>query len=238
MPDDAQQFRFGASRAFGPLRVTLVDQSTGRSETHLLGAGEDTPLFALGTAPTAQSGSVVWRYVALGFEHIVPLGADHILFVLGLFLLSTRMRPLLVQVTAFTVAHTVTLALSMRGVVSLPSGPVEALIALSIAYVAIENLVTTELKPWRPALVFAFGLLHGLGFAEVLRELGLPDDRFAGALIGFNVGVELGQLAVIGIAFLVVGRFRDRDWYRSRVVVPASLLIAAAGLWWCITRTF
>ncbi len=116
------------------------------------------------------------QYLSLGYTHILPKGLDHILFVLGLFLLSPRLRPMLLQVTAFTIAHSITLGLSIYGIVSLPSRIVEPLIALSIAYVAIENLVTRELKPWRLALVFMFGLLHGMGFAGVLRELGLPRD--------------------------------------------------------------
>ena len=111
-------------------------------------------------------------------HHILPKGLDHILFVLGIFLLSPRWKTMLLQVTAFTVAHSITLGLSIYGIVSLPSRIVEPLIALSIAYVAIENLLTRELKPWRLALVFMFGLLHGLGFAGVLRELGLPREEF------------------------------------------------------------
>jgi hypothetical protein len=121
--------------------------------------------------------------------------------------------------------------------VSLPSRIVETLIALSIAYVAIENLFTTELKPWRPALVFGFGLLHGLGFAGVLRELGLPTGELASALVAFNVGVELGQLAVVALAMLLAGWARNRPWYRERVTVPASVVIAAVGLWWAIERS-
>ncbi len=114
---------------------------------------------------------------------------------------------------------------------------VEPMIALSIAYVAIENLMTTQLKPWRIAIVFGFGLLHGMGFAGVLKELGLPRSRFLTALITFNVGVEAGQLAVIGTAFLLVACWaRMRPWYRNRVVVPASLLIAATGLFWTMQR--
>ena len=141
-----------------------------------------------------------------------------------------------VQVSAFTIAHSITLGLSLYGVVSLPSAVVEPLIALSIAYVAIENLVTLELKPWRLALVFMFGLLHGLGFAGVLRELGLPREEFLTGLLTFNLGVEGGQLTVIAIACLVVAPFVKRGWYRQRVVIPASLVIAAIGIYWTLTR--
>jgi hydrogenase/urease accessory protein HupE len=180
---------------------------------------------------------VLLDYVALGFTHIVPKGLDHILFVLGLFLLSARLGPLLIQVTAFTVAHTLTLALSVYGVVSLSPAIVEPLIAASIAYVAIENVLTPTLKPWRALVVFGFGLLHGLGFAGVLQEVGLPHGQFVPALVSFNVGVELGQLAVILAAFLAVGVWgRNQQWYRPRFVVPTSAVIAVVGLFWTVQR--
>ena len=176
-------------------------------------------------------------YLKLGYTHILPKGTDHILFVLGIFLLSTRLKPVLLQVTAFTVAHTITLALTIYGVVSLARSVVEPLIALSIVYVAVENITTTELKPWRVALVFTFGLLHGMGFAGVLTELGLPRSEFLPALLSFNVGVEAGQLTVIGIALVLFGLpFREKPWYRSRVVVPASIAIAAVGFYWAVQR--
>ena len=166
----------------------------------------------------------------------MPKGLDHILFVLGLFLFAASTRTLLLQVSAFTVAHSITLALSLYGVVSLPASIVEPLIALSIAYVAFENLFTSSLRPWRLALVFAFGLLHGMGFAGVLSELGLPSSRFLPALLSFNVGVELGQLAVLGIATLLVAWFRHRARDRQAIVVPASLAIACVGIYWTVTR--
>jgi hypothetical protein len=174
--------------------------------------------------------------VQLGFTHILPRGLDHILFVVGLFLLSARLRPLLWQVSAFTLAHTITLGLSMAGMVSLPGSIVEVAIALSIAYVAIENLVTEKLHPWRLALVFVFGLLHGLGFAGVLRDLGLPPGRFVSALLGFNIGVEIGQLAVLAMMALAVGWFRTNSRYRKRIVLPFSTVIALTGLYWAVIR--
>lgn len=240
LPAGASEITVGASRAFGPVRFTVLDESTQGGTRVALAPGEDSPAWVLGAeahaAPAADRRTVAGRYLVLGFEHIVPLGLDHILFVLGLYLLSTRLGPLLWQVSAFTIAHTTTLALSMYGVVSLPSRPVETLIALSIAYVALENVATSRLGWWRPLLVFGFGLLHGLGFAGVLRELGLPDGEYGTALVAFNVGVELGQLAVIGLAFVILGRFRARPWYRRRVVVPCSLAIALVGLWWAVER--
>ncbi len=186
------------------------------------------------TRPTRLA--IATQYLSLGYTHILPKGLDHILFVLGLFLLSPRARPLLLQVTAFTIAHSITLGLSIYGVLSLPSRIVEPLIALSIAYVAIENLVTRELKPWRLALVFMFGLLHGLGFAGVLRELGLPREEFLTALLTFNLGVEGGQLTVIAAAMLAAWPFMKKGWYRQRVVIPASVIIAMVGMYWTVAR--
>lgn len=238
VPEGAKAFTFWASRAFRPVHLTITDERTGRTQRQTLAAGEESAPYALvgETEPPGRL-AVAWQYLKLGFEHILPLGLDHILFVLGLYLLSVRWPPLLWQVTAFTVAHTTTLALAMYGVVRLPASVVEPLIALSIAYVGIENLVTSELKPWRPALVFVFGLLHGMGFAGVLTELGLPEGEFATALVTFNVGVELGQLAVIALAFVATGWWRERPWYRRRIVVPGSVLIAGMGLYWAVQRT-
>src|SRR5204863_813326 len=162
---------------------------------------------------------VIRQYLILGFTHIVPHGFDHILFVLGLFLLSARVKPVLLQVTSFTVAHSITLGLTIYGVVSVSPRIVEPAIALSIAYVAIENLTTSKLKPWRVAIVFAFGLLQGMGSAGVLKELGLPRSEFLTALVTFNVGVELGQLAVSGTAFVLIAAWaRTKPWYRPRLV--------------------
>lgn len=187
-------------------------------------------------APLLPWYAVIGRYIKLGYLHILPEGLDHILFVLGLFLLSTRMKSLLAQVTAFTVAHSLTLALALYGVVRLPSNIVEPIIAASIAFVAIENLFVTEMKAWRPAVVFGFGLIHGLGFAGALQDLGLQKRDLLTALIGFNGGVELGQLTVVAVALLTVGWFRSRPYYRARVVIPGSLIIAAVALFWVFQR--
>jgi len=184
-------------------------------------------------------GEVVRRYLALGFHHIVPEGADHILFVLGIFLLSRRLKEVLWQVTAFTVAHTITLGLTIYGLVSVSPRIVEPAIALSIVYVAVENVLRSRLKPSRVALVFCFGLLHGMGFAGVLREVGLPRAEFLSGLLSFNAGVELGQLAVIAGATLLLGLpFGERVWYRQRVAVPLSLTIGAVGTYWAVQRIF
>lgn len=197
--------------------------------------GTSQPIAVEGVERSARQ--VLANYVEAGFLHVLPLGLDHILFVVGLFLLSPRLKPLLWQVSAFTAAHTITLALGATGTVLLPSRPVETLIAASIAYVAIENLFTGRLHPWRPFLVFAFGLLHGLGFAGVLREIGLPEDHFVLALVAFNVGVELAQVTVVLGCLLLVGWAMRRDWYRRAIVIPFSIAIAFTATYWVIERS-
>ena len=191
------------------------------------------------TGAVKQSGfSIFANYIVIGFEHILPKGLDHILFVVGLFLLSSKLKPLIWQVSSFTLAHTVTLALGMLGIVTIPAAIVEPLIALSIVYVCVENLWSRNLSKWRPAVIFGFGLLHGLGFASVLTEIGLSPNHFITGLIGFNIGVELGQLTVIALCFLAVGVwFRNKAWYRSYITNPASIAIALMAGWWVFERT-
>jgi len=177
------------------------------------------------------------RYVQLGFEHILPKGLDHILFVLGLFLLTPRVRSLLAQVTVFTLAHSVSLALAIGGLISIPSWIVEPLIAVSIAYVGIENLRKDTLSAGRLWVVGAFGLLHGLGFAGVLSELSLPSGQWLTALAGFNVGVELGQLAVLlGAAALMTAWRVATPLTEQALRRPASAAITAMGLYWFVAR--
>ena len=182
-------------------------------------------------------------YINIGMQHILPGGLDHILFVLALFLASERIRSLVIQISAFTIAHTITLGLAASGVVTPPASVVEPLIALSIAFVAIENIFLKDITKWRPLVIFGFGLFHGLGFAGFIREVGLPPEQFWSSLIGFNLGVEFGQLAVVLAAFLLSIPIKlalngHVFTYRSMIVIPASLLIAAMGLWWAVVRTF
>ena len=223
------------------VRVRQIDEANEQwywSEWQWLRKDQTSELFPLQEVFAKRSlTAVIGSYIAVGFEHIIPKGSDHLLFILGIFLLSVRLKPLLWQVTMFTLAHTITLGLSMNGVISLPANIVEPLIALSIAYIGIENIVHKSLHKSRLVLVFLFGLLHGLGFAGVLNDFGLPEDDFATALISFNVGVELAQLTVIAVAFALVGFwFRHKHWYRKGVIIPGSVLISITGLLWTIQR--
>lgn len=176
------------------------------------------------------------EFVELGFLHILPRGTDHILFILGLFLFSRKLSPLLWQVTMFTLAHTVTLGLATAGYLSLSSSIVEPLIALSIAYIGLENILFSRLHRSRLVLVFCFGLLHGLGFASVLSEFELPKDAFFTSLLSFNVGVEMGQLSVIMLAWLAVGWLMKSPNYRRFVSIPGSAVIGIIGALWTFER--
>ena len=182
--------------------------------------------------------STFFSFLRQGFVHVVPLGVDHILFVIGLFLLSRKWKPLLYQVSVFTIAHTLTLALATLGLVSLPSDVVEPIIAASIAFVALENIFVAKYRPYRLAVVFVFGLIHGLGFAGALSEFNLDPGSLLAGLLGFNLGVEFGQLAVIGLALIITLGIKEPATYRKTIVIPGSVLIALIGAYWTIERIF
>ncbi len=178
-------------------------------------------------------------YLKLGYTHILPLGLDHILFVLSLYLLSPKLKPVLWQATAFTIAHSVTLGLSMYNVIKPTANIVEPVIALSIMYVALENIFSPKLKKSRIGVVFLFGLVHGMGFASALGQLGLPRNSYLTSILMFNLGVELGQLTVIISAFLLFGKwFGNKLWYRKGIVIPLSVIITIVAGYWTIQRLF
>ncbi|MBK7885556.1 MAG: HupE/UreJ family protein [Chitinophagaceae bacterium] len=178
-------------------------------------------------------------YLKLGYTHILPLGLDHILFILSLFLLNPKLKPVLWQATAFTVAHSVTLGLAMYHVINPPANIVEPIIALSILYVALENIFSPRFKSSRIGIVFLFGLIHGMGFASALGELGLPQNSYLTSLIMFNIGVEIGQLTVIIGAYFLLGKlFGHKPYYRKYIVIPLSVFISIIAAFWTIQRLF
>lgn len=240
---NAQNLQWYYPSAFGDnaVRVRQVNEAKEQwhwSDWQWIRKDEPSQLFSLSEVFRQPSLlSTVLSYIEIGFTHILPKGLDHILFIIGIFLFSARLKPLFWQVTMFTIAHTITLGLSMNGILSLPANIVEPLIALSIAYIGVENVFARNLHNSRLLLVFAFGLLHGLGFASVLTDFGMPDDAFAIALISFNVGVELGQIALILAGYFLLSKwFGQRDWYRAGVIIPGSLLISVTGLYWLAER--
>jgi hypothetical protein len=178
-------------------------------------------------------------YLLLGYKHIIPLGFDHILFILSLFLLSPKLKPLLWQATAFTVAHSITLSLTMFQVIFPSPKVIEPLIAISIMFVALENILITKVKATRIGVVFIFGLVHGMGFASALGKMGLPQNDYLLSLVMFNAGVELGQVTIIAAAYFLIGKWvGNKNYYRKYFVVPLSTIIACIAAYWTAQRLF
>lgn len=179
----------------------------------------------------------LYQFTSIGFDHVIPLGWDHILFIVGMALSSLLWRKLLLLVTTFTLAHTLTLGLAMVGVLEVSARIVEPLIAFSIVYVAIENLMTRQSIKRKSIIVFLFGLIHGLGFASMLKEFEMAPDSFLTTLIGFNIGVELAQVVIVLFVVLTLLGLRALKLnYRQLTVIPISILIALVGFWWGIER--
>jgi hydrogenase/urease accessory protein HupE len=238
VPANASNLTLSADMFRGtPLQSYLVPlletRHHGKPFTTSLEPGRNVAL----NGPEAQASSASFlRLIGIGFTHIIPEGLDHILFVLGLFLLATTWRALLLQISAFTVAHSLTLGLAMTGVVSMRASLVEPLIALSIAVVAAEVVFNREPRAWRYLLVVGFGLVHGLGFASALSDFTGDGINLATTLAGFNIGVELGQLTVVATALLLTAAVRNCTWYHAAVRVPACCAIGLTGLTWTIQR--
>lgn len=235
MLGQSAELRLGWDAAYGEIIIRLIDDKNDYN-AYLTKGGLTDPISTEGATVISFWQNLV-NYTVVGYYHILPLGIDHILFIVGLFLMSARLTPLLWQVSTFTLAHSLTLALGVLGIVVVPSWIVEPLIALSIVYVCIENIFMSHMSRWRPALIFMFGLLHGQGFAGALTAFGLSQNNIASGLIGFNLGVEFGQLTIILICFGLVGFwFAKKEWYRRVIVIPASSVIALIGAFWVVER--
>lgn len=187
-----------------------------------------------GAAPASSHSTGLGGLFLMGVEHIL-IGFDHLAFLLGLLLIGGRLRSLLWVVTAFTLAHSITLGLATLGVVTLSPRIVEPLIALSIVYVGAENFFAKDAsKRWR--ITFPFGLIHGFGFAGALAELKLPSSEIGPALLLFNLGVEAGQLAVIAIALPLLAKLHKQAWFEKKGQKALNVALIAAGLFWFVTR--
>lgn len=176
-------------------------------------------------------------YLKLGYAHVIPLGFDHILFILTLFFLNSKLKTVVLQCSVFTLAHSLTLGLVAFGLFMPNVKIIEVIIALSILFTAVENIVTNTINPFRLLIVFAFGLVHGMGFANALLETGLPKEQFISSLLSFNFGVELGQLVVIVSAYFLVSKwFSNKVWYKERIIYPISVIIGCVAFYWTIER--
>jgi hypothetical protein len=177
------------------------------------------------------------QYIKLGFTHVIPLGLDHILFILTLFFLNSKVKSVIIQCSVFTVAHSLSLGLAASGWVLPNSNYIEPLIAVSILYNAIENIVHKNVNPYRLAIIFVFGLIHGMGFATALKEIGIPKEQFFTCLFSFNLGVEFGQIVVVILAYFLIGKWlSNKLWYKERIVYPISSAIGCISLYWTIER--
>jgi hydrogenase/urease accessory protein HupE len=182
--------------------------------------------------------AVVRRFVPAGVHHIL-IGPDHLLFLVGLLLLGGSIRRLTVIVTAFTIAHSITLSLAALNLVTPPARIIEPAIALSIVYVGADNLLIRGGRDVRPWIAFAFGFIHGFGFANVLREMDLPARALGWSLFSFNVGVEIGQLLVVVTVASALAALRSRsEWAGRQLAVAGSVIVMAAGAFWFIQRVF
>jgi hypothetical protein len=222
--------------------ILLIEQSEEPLIESIAPGSEMVLLKITDTGSTEEAaGSRTGGWIGMGFRHVLPLGLDHLLFILGLFLLCPKWKPLVTQSLLFTLAHSVTLGLASLGWIVPPSKPVEILIAATIAFVGIENLFTSKLGARRVAMVGLFGLIHGFGFAGVLAEYleGFPRHALAGPLLGFNVGVELAQLSVLAAAMLVyrvLVKLLPGTRTEPIIRTSGSCLIALAGIGWMIER--
>lgn len=179
------------------------------------------------------------QYLMLGFSHVIPFGLDHILFILSIFFFNSERKSILIQCTLFTIAHSCTLAIVALGYLLPNTNFVEVLIAASILFTSIENIVQSKTGSLRLIIIFLFGLIHGMGFAGALNDIGIPRNNFISALVSFNLGVELGQITVVLCAYFLISKwFKNKEWYHTRVVLPISTLIACIAVYWTVERIF
>lgn len=172
-----------------------------------------------------------------GFKHIIPMGLDHILFIICIFFFRSDLKTVVLQASMFTVAHTITLGMCWMGILVPPTQIIEPLIAFSIVVLAIENIFSVQSEKLRLPIVFLFGLVHGMGFASAISEVGIPQDNVIWSLLGFNVGVEVGQLAILLLLYVTVTRtISTARWFRPRFVLPIMISVALVAGFWTIER--
>lgn len=234
LPTGDDPFTFGWVEEFGPLLLRRVGDADDGYIATLMSGTSSHPI-ARNSITVPNPLSVFTDFVQTGFVHVLPGGIDHMLFVLGLFFYGRSFRSLILQVSSFTLAHTITLAAATMGYVNVPSAIVEPLIAASIIFVGMENIVGSRLRvarDYRLGVVLVFGLLHGLGFAAALEEFGLGGRSFFSALFGFNIGVEIAQLAIVIACYACFGYwFWQKPWYANRIAWPASVAVVAGGFY-------
>ena len=233
-------FSFSMSKKFGSiiLREQNLNKNVDQLYTNYLNSGDASDLINLNHTVALTKINSFIKYLFLGIEHIIPKGLDHMLFIIGLFLFSNLIRPLLLQVTMFTIAHTITLVIASLSLINVNASIVEPLIALSIVYIGVENIFkkysNTKIRYY---VIFLFGLLHGLGFALVLKDVGLDYSNLLMNLVSFNIGVEIAQIFILFLLFLTIGLFfSKKKYYKIIFQIPLSLFISLIAIYWFVER--
>jgi len=233
-------FSFSMSKKFGSiiLREQNLNKNVDQLYTNYLNSGDASDLINLNHTVALTKINSFIKYLFLGIEHIIPKGLDHILFIIGLFLFSNLIRPLLLQVTMFTIAHTITLVIASLSLINVNASIVEPLIALSIVYIGVENIFkkysNTKIRYY---VIFLFGLLHGLGFALVLKDVGLDYSNLLMNLVSFNIGVEIAQIFILFLLYLTIGLFfSKKKYYKIIFQIPLSLFISLIAIYWFVER--
>ena len=233
-------FSFSMSKKFGSiiLREQNLNKNVDQLYTNYLNSGDASDLINLNHTVALTKINSFIKYLFLGIQHIIPKGLDHILFIIGLFLFSNLIRPLLLQVTMFTIAHTITLVIASLSLINVNASIVEPLIALSIVYIGVENIFkkysNTKIRYY---VIFLFGLLHGLGFALVLKDVGLDYSNLLMNLVSFNIGVEIAQIFILFLLYLTIGLFfSKKKYYKIIFQIPLSLFISLIAIYWFVER--
>ena len=233
-------FSFSMSKKFGSiiLREQNLYKNVDQLYTNYLNSGDASDLINLNHTVALTKINSFIKYLFLGIEHIIPKGLDHMLFIIGLFLFSNLIRPLLLQVTMFTIAHTITLVIASLSLINVNGSIVEPLIALSIVYIGVENIFkkysNTKIRYY---VIFLFGLLHGLGFALVLKDVGLDYSNLLMNLVSFNIGVEIAQIFILFLLYLTIGLFfSKKKYYKIIFQIPLSLFISLIAIYWFVER--
>ena len=222
---------FSAKKIFGPLifkNFSNIDTDTQKPQSQWIKPGNQTNQIEI-TKETTNFPNLLISGIWKGILHIIPYGFDHILFVLGLFFFSYKLKPLLIQVTTFTIAHSITLILGGLGYVNISPVIVEAIIAASIIWIGVENVFRKSMNISRIGVIFCFGLLHGLGFASMFKLIGLEGTDYFLNLLSFNVGIEIGQIITLSPLIILIPLFNRLSWYRILIAIPASIIIALFG---------
>jgi len=238
--NNSEYFTFSWIKKYGP--IILRENSNHKLEdelfTEYLQSGIESDQFSFNEKNFKNRLNSFIKFFVLGVQHIIPKGLDHILFIFGLFLFSSSLKKLITQITIFTIAHSITLIFVSLSLMKINPQIVEPIIALSIVYVGIENIFKNYVKEYlRYVVILFFGLLHGLGFALVLSDIGYRSTDLFINLISFNIGIEVAQISIVLVLYLLVAlNFAKNKNYRMFFQVPSSILISSIGLYWFFER--